>query len=178
MTQEEMNALAANSAATKKTYTDIYNGTAVIVSVEPRPLRFTNGLTEEEINNSMDIEIVVAPSDPSIGNQTITETLSPRIRTFKSGFSATESEMAIKELAAQKLIADGDPSQVFDRVGAEVSINVYNETSAKGTFRRCRFNNAKPKLEMSEMRRRIAALTGKAASTPAPTPASANPFMW
>lgn len=155
---------AARDAAginTRKSFKDVFIGEATITKVEARTPRWTDGLSEEDISNSFDIEITVMPACNGIGDQIINLPVSPRSRILKNGDVITDTASTVRELTSQKLIEHGDISLVFDKVGSKVTINCYDETSAKGTFHRCRFTTAKPKLSQAEILKRIVAMTGK-----------------
>lgn len=172
---EEARAAAPQKA--KKEYRDIYSGPATVREVTPFAPQFTDGLTEEEAAAAFDVQLLVEPDDAGVGEQRITLPVSARRPRFNP--AKTEAELSTEALAAQGLCEAGDVAGVLSAAGKRCRIDVFTETSEKGTFTRCRLSRQRARLGADDVARRIAAMTGRAPAAPArpaaPAP-DANPF--
>jgi len=171
----------------KKQYKDIYEGSAEIVSVEPTELRFTDGLTEDEIANGFLIAIRFKPNDEKVGEITMELEFSDRESKQREYVGKKQKDVTRDELFKQKLIAGADAAsaniaEVFDTaIGKKVQIRIVEVTDpnkAENNVRRnVYFSNRPAVLSAAERARRIAALTGQPVAAPAAAkPVTQNPF--
>lgn len=174
---------AIPAASQKKQYKDIYEGPATITAVEPTELRFTDGLTEEEVANGFLIALRLKPDDASISEHTMELEFSDRECRQKELIGKKQKDATRETLFRQKLIGGTDAdnanvAEVFDAaVGKKVQIRIVEVTDPNKTENNVRrnvyFSNRPAVLSAAERARRIAALTGK----PVAAPVRANPFV-
>lgn len=168
----------ATNEAAKKQKNDVFTGTAEIVEVSAVDARWTDGLSEEEAASAFDIEIRVKPDDASVGEHVMYIPFTKRVPKFeKSG--RTEADIAIDDLSKQGLVENGDISTVLTAQGKKCQVWIYDEVSAKGTYRRCVLSRARPKLSQADVLKKLAMMTANApkAAPAAPAASRVNPFV-
>lgn len=179
-------------APKKKTYRDLYEGPATIVSTDATDLRFTDGLTEEEAAAGFLVVLRVQPKDDKMSAQTIELEFSDRECRQKNYIGKKQKDVTREELFAHKLISGADAAsanvaEIFDESvkGKEIMVRVTETTDPskepdKQVRVNCYLSNRRPALSAAERARRIAKLTGQPVPTAAPVPAAApvtsNPF--
>lgn len=161
----------ATNEAAKKTKTDVYSGTAEIVEANAVDARWTKDLSDEDAASAFDIELKVKPESDTVGQHTIYIPFTKRVPSFSKD-GKTEADLAVENLSRQGLVENNDITTVLNAKGKKCQVWIYDETSAKGTFRRAQLSNGRPKLSQADVLKKLAMLTGKSA---APAPA-ANPF--
>lgn len=185
-------ATATIPAPKKKTYRDLYEGPATIVSTDATDLRFTDGLTDEEASAGFLVVLRVQPKDDKMSAQTIELEFSDRECRQKNQIGKKQKDMTREELFAHKLISGADAASanvadVFDEsvIGKEIMVRVTETTDPskepdKQVRVNCYLSNRRPALSAAERAKRIALMTGKPVpATPAPTaaaPVTSNPF--
>lgn len=188
---------AATATATipspkNKTYRDLYEGPATILSTDATDLRFTDGLTDEEAAAGFLVVLRVQPKDNKIGVQTIELEFSDRECRQKNYIGKKQKDVTRDELFAHKLISGADAASanvadVFDESvkGKEIMVRVTettdpNKEQNKQVRMNCYLSSRRPALSAAERAKRIALMTGKPVkATPAPTaaaPVTSNPF--
>ena len=100
-------ATATIPAPKKKTYRDLYEGPATIVSTDATYLRFTDGLTEEEAAAGFLVVLRVQPKDDKMSAQTIELEFSDRECRQKNYIGKKQKDVTREELFAHKLISGG-----------------------------------------------------------------------
>lgn len=185
-------ATATIPAPKNKTYRDIYEGPATILSTDATDLRFTDGLTDEEAAAGFLVVLRVQPKDNKIGLQTIELEFSDRECRQKNYIGKKQKDVTRDELFAHKLISGADAASanvadVFDESvkGKEIMVRVTETTDPskeqnKQVRMNCYLSSRRPALSAAERAKRIALMTGKPVpATSAPTaaaPVTANPF--
>lgn len=186
-------ATATIPAPKSKTYRDLYEGPATIVSTDATDLRFTDGLTDEEAAAGFLVVLRVQPKDDKMSAQTIELEFSDRECRQKNYIGKKQKDVTRDELFAHKLISGADAAsanvaEIFDESvkGKEIMVRVTETTDPtkepnKQKRVNCYLSSRPPALSAAERAKRIALLTGKPvpAAAPAPTaaePVTANPF--
>lgn len=153
----------------------LYDGEATITDIEFQELRFTEGLTEEQIEASMNIAITVKPDDESFGELIVETEASPRLG-IGNNADKTRFEMARADFEKQDLITDGDITTIVKAVGKKV--HVYQKESKPDkngkVWTRTYFGNGAKKIDKAAALARLAKLTGSSSGSPS-TPKD-NPF--
>lgn len=180
-------------ATKKKTYRDLYEGPATIVSTDATDLRFTEGLTDEEAAAGFLVVLRVQPKDDKMSAQTIELEFSDRECRQKNQIGKKQKDVTREELFAHKLISGADAAsanvaEIFDESvkGKVIMVRVTETTDPskepdKQVRVNCYLSNRRPSLSAAERAKRIALMTGKPvpSAAPAPTaaaPVTANPF--
>lgn len=187
-------ATATIPAQKKKTYRDLYEGPATIVSTDATDLRFTDGLTDEEASAGFLVVLRVQPKDDKMSAQTIELEFSDRECRQKNYIGKKQKDVTREELFAHKLISGADAAsanvaEIFDESvkGKEIMVRVTETTDPskepdKQVRVNCYLSNRRPALSAAERARRIARLTGQpvpatpAAAPTAAAPVTVNPF--
>jgi hypothetical protein len=189
-------AMSAETAATiltpkKKTYRDLYEGPATIVSTDATDLRFTDGLTYDEAVSGFLVVLRVQPKDDKMSTQTIELEFSDRECRQKNQIGKKQKDVTREELFAHKLISGADAAsanvaEVFDESvkGKEIMVRITETTDPnkepdKQVRVNCYLSNRRPALSAAERARRIAKLTGQPVPASAPAaaaPVTSNPF--
>lgn len=150
----------------------LYDGKAEIVSVDFQELRFTEGLTDEQIESSMLIVLNVKPlEDDEVGELAVELEASPR-ECKGNDAGKTWLDDTIEKLQSRKLIENGNLTDIASAVGKEV--DVYQKESKpdkKGkVWVRTYLGSPVKHIKKDAALARLAKLTGGASAAPKSDP--------
>ena len=155
----------------------LFDGVAKITAIEFQELRFTEGLTEEQIEPSMNIALTAKPSDDAFGERPIGLGASPRECKGRDA-GRTWLDDTMDKLTKHGLIENGDITTVANCVGKEIPVYQKESKPDKNgkVWVRTYIGSAVKKIDKAAALSRLAKLTGGATGGAAAGAPKDDPF--
>lgn len=147
----------------------LFSGKAKITEVVFQEPRFTDGLTEEQIESAMDIAFTVHPVDEEqakeFGDLQVELPLSERPGYGKQA-DKTEFQLSMETMKRNEIVSGEDPTEAYGSVGKEVEVYQYETKPGKDgkTYVRTKFGKQVAKLSKEAVAARFKKLTGTSAA--------------